>query len=115
MAHRDSLKNDLVTLIADASALAEELLDDVELSQSDPAAFDAALSRFVTDTEKVTEALNRAGEESIQTIRGALSQFAEVHSKVMDLAGKVKEKVAERLAALERNRPALIKYSVQRR
>lgn len=115
MAHRDSLKSDLVTLVADATALGEELLDDVELPQSDPAAFDAALSRFVTDTERVTEALDRAGAESIQNTRGALTQFAEVHSKVMDLTGAVKEKVGERLAALERNRPALIKYSVQKR
>jgi|GEM_PF-4553505 len=106
-----SIKESLAKLIARGEELAnlEPLTSDANQTGG---SFEDKLDLFITQSGAVLDKLEDPldGENEV-----LLRRFVEVHARVVAVASNVKSSIAVRLAALERNRPGLIKYWVQRR
>jgi len=106
-----AIKESLAKLIALGDELAkfEELAGDANQTGG---SFEDKLDLFITQSGAVLDQLEDPlhGENEV-----LFRRFVQVHARVAAVASNVKSGIAVRLAALERNRPGLIKYWVQRR
>ena len=86
------------------------------ISESDSSDFDNQLQEFVEATERfLTTRNNSTPDSSSQVDDEHLIRFLDIHAQVLALASISKSKVLSRLSALERNRPALLKYLSQKK
>lgn len=82
------------------------------LDANDEQSFDERLSQYSAGIESLMPQLGKSIDAATATVLQALLP---VHDAVCSATKSAKSSVAARIAALERNRPALIKYGIQSR
>lgn len=82
------------------------------LDATDEQDFDERLAQYSTGVEALMPQLGKSLESGTAT---ALQELLPIHDSVCAATKSAKSSVAARIAALERNRPALVKYGIHSR